>query len=129
MQVNSHFIVLLLHDYVLPLQLPKEPTEASLDEVGEEPLNTGFDNLRIVKLMNFSWCCTEVRLVSFLLRKATSLHKLLIVSHNITPLDMPGVHEEDLLLLKEALADGKIMLMKVDDDATQPYHYEVFIKL
>jgi hypothetical protein len=34
------------------------------------------------------------------------MRKLLIVSPNVTPLDLPDVQEADLLLLKEALANG-----------------------
>jgi hypothetical protein len=34
----------------------------------------------------------------------------LIVSPKVTPLDLPGIQKADLLLLKEALANGKIML-------------------
>jgi len=54
--------------------------------------------------------------------KASSLHKLLIVSPHVTSLDLPDVQEANLLLIKEALATGKIMLSKSDDAATQPYH-------
>ena len=98
--------------------------EGSTDEVTEEPPEDGLDNLLMVKFMNFNWCRVEVQLVSFLLRKASSLHKLLIVSPHVTSLDLPDVQEANLLLVKEALANGKIMLSKSDDAATQPYHSE-----
>ncbi|TVU38267.1 hypothetical protein EJB05_11626, partial [Eragrostis curvula] len=116
------------------VHLPKsdyEPmeVEASLDEVAEDQLEIDFDNLKIIKVMNFKWRRTEVQLVSFLLRRATSLNKLLLVSLNVAPLDVPGVQESDLLLLKEAQSNGKIMLSECDDYATQPYHSEVFIKV
>ncbi|CAN6162982.1 unnamed protein product [Urochloa humidicola] len=100
----------------------------SLDVAPEEPPEDGLDNLAMVKVTDFNWCCAEVQLVSFLLRKAKSLQKLLIVSPNVTPPDAPGVQEADLLFLKEALANGKIMLRESDDAATQPYH-SAFIKL
>jgi hypothetical protein len=102
--------------------------EGPIDQVREEPPQDGFDNLVMVKVMNFSWRPTEVQLVSFLLRKASSLCKILIVSPNNTPLDLPGVQEADLLLLKEALANGKIVLSEFDDATIQPYHSEAFIK-
>ncbi|TVU08596.1 hypothetical protein EJB05_42005 [Eragrostis curvula] len=112
------------------VQLPTSNSmKASLDEVVEEPPEDGMDNLTIVKVMNFNWRRTEVQLVSFLLRKASSLHKLLLVSSNVAPLDIPGVQEADLLLLKEALANGKIMLSESDDAATQPYHSEIFFEI
>jgi hypothetical protein len=118
---------------VVQLQLPEFVYDSmegsqSLDVAWEVPPEDGLDNLMMVKVMNFNWRCTEVQLVSFLLRKAKSLHKLLIVSPNVTPLDVPGVEEADLLFLKEALTSGKIMLTESDDAATQPYHSEVFIK-
>jgi hypothetical protein len=117
---------------VLQLQLPgfvmpKESSQ-SIDAAPEEPPEDGLDNLAMVKVKNFNWQCAEVQLVSFLLRKAKSLQKLLIVSPNVTPPDVPGVQEADLLFLKEALANGKIMLSESDDAAIQPYHSEVFIE-
>ncbi|CAN6162984.1 unnamed protein product [Urochloa humidicola] len=116
------------------VQLPEfvyEPMESSqsLHVAREELLEDGLDSLMMVKIMNFNWRCAEVQLVSFLLKKARSLHKLLIVSPNVTPPDVPNVDEADLLFLKEALANGKMMLSESDDAATQPYHSEVFIKL
>jgi len=98
----------------------------SIGEVREEPPEDDLYNLLMVKVMNFNWRCSEVQLVSFLLRKASSLRKLLIVSPNVTPPDLPCV-EADLLILKEALANGKIILSESDDITTQPYHSEVFI--
>ncbi|CAO2193115.1 unnamed protein product [Urochloa humidicola] len=114
------------------VQLPaysNKPRESSIDEVREEPPEDGLDNLVMVKVMDFNWRRAEVRLVSFLLRKASSLHRLLIVSPNVTPPDLDAGLEADLLLLKEALANGKLMLSESDDAAVQPYHSEVFIKL
>lgn len=93
----------------------------------EEPPEDGLDNLVTVKVMNFNWRRTEVELVSFILRKASSLRKMLIVSPNVTPLDLPGVQEADHLLVKEALANGKITLSESDDAAIQPNHSEIFI--
>ncbi|CAN6193407.1 unnamed protein product [Urochloa humidicola] len=110
------------------VQLPEfsnQSIESSIDEVWEEPPVDGLDNLAMVKVMNFNWRCAEVQLVSFLLRKAKSLQKLLIVSPNVTPLDVPGVQEADLLFLKEALANGRMMLSESDDAATRPYHSDV----
>ena len=63
------------------------------------------------------------------MRKARSLQKLLIISPNVTPLDLPGVPEAGVLLLIEPLASGKIVFREFDDGATEPYHSEVFTKL
>ena len=104
------------------------PIEGSIDQVWEEPPEDGLDNLVMVKVMGFNWNPDEVQLVTFLLKKARSLHKLLIVSRNVTPVDSHGAPEADILLLKEALVNGKIMLITSDNAATQPYH-EAYIKL
>ncbi|KAJ1260530.1 hypothetical protein BS78_10G239600 [Paspalum vaginatum] len=114
------------------VQLPEHSyntLESSTEEVTEEPPEDGLDNLLMVKIKNFNWHRTEVQLVSFLLRKASCLRKLSIVSPNTIPLDSPSVQEADLLLIKEALASGKMMLSEMDAAATQPYHSEVFIEL
>ncbi|CAN6206882.1 unnamed protein product [Urochloa humidicola] len=55
------------------VQLPEftyQPMEGSIDELWEDPPVDGLDNLAVVKVMNFNWRCSEVQLVSFLLRKA-----------------------------------------------------------
>ncbi|PVH47333.1 hypothetical protein PAHAL_4G038800 [Panicum hallii] len=103
------------------VQLPATsdvPLEDLVEEVRVEQPEDGLVNLRMVKVMNFNWRRFEVQLVSHLLRKARSLHKLLLVSPNVTPLHVP-----------EALASGHIIVSKSDDPATQPFHSEVFIKV
>ncbi|KAL6873731.1 hypothetical protein ACP4OV_013813 [Aristida adscensionis] len=99
-----------------------------LEGVGAAPPEKGLHNLRTVKVMNFNWHRFEVQLVSFLLRKASSLDKLLLVSPNVTPQHVPGVPEADLLLIEEALAGGHIVLSESDDAAIQPFHSEAFTK-
>ncbi|CAN6200729.1 unnamed protein product [Urochloa humidicola] len=114
------------------VQLPATSDVPLEDLVGEPqvlPPEDVLAKLRMVKVMNFNWRLFEVQLVSLLLRKATSLHKLLLVSPNVNPQYVPGVQEADLLLLKEALASGRIIVSKSDDPATQPFHSEVFIKI
>jgi hypothetical protein len=97
--------------------------EGSIEDVRDEPPEDGLDNLVTVKVVNFYWRSAEVQLLSYVLRKATSLRKLLIVSPSVTPPDLPSV-QADLLLIKEALANGKIMLSESDAAAPQPYHPE-----
>ncbi|KAF8658643.1 hypothetical protein HU200_059109 [Digitaria exilis] len=112
----------------LPTSSGDKPMEGgSFHEVREEPPEDDFDNFFMVKIINFNCRRSEVQLVSFFLRKAGSLCKLLIVSPNVTPPpDLPFV-EADLLLIKEALANGKIILGESDDATAQPYHSKVFI--
>lgn len=69
----------------------------SIDEVREEPPEDDLDNLLMVNVINFNWRRSEVQLVSFLLRKASSLRKMLIVSPNFTPPDLLPCVEADLL--------------------------------
>ena len=130
MSYSLQFHLLLGSCFIdLCLRLPDDPKEGSHDGVGEEPPEDCLDNVKIVKIANFNWHRTEVELVSFLLRKASSLQKLLLVFSKAAQLDMPGVHGADLLLIHEALTNGKIMLSESDDVATQPYHYEVFLEV
>jgi hypothetical protein len=99
-----------------------------LEEARKEPSEEDLCNLRIVKIMNFSWCRFEVQLVCFLLRTASSLHKLLLVSFHVALQNVPGIQQADLLLLQEALANGKIILRESDAAATQPFHSEAFLE-
>ncbi|CAL5041235.1 unnamed protein product [Urochloa decumbens] len=114
------------------VQLPATsdvPLEDLVEEAQVLPPEDVLANLRMVKVMNFNRRRFEVMLVSLLLRKATSLHKLLLVSPNVNPQHVPDVQEADLFLLKEALACGRIIVSKSDDPATQSFHSEVFIKV
>lgn len=104
------------------------PLRDLVEEVSIELPGDSLVKLGMVKVINFNWKRFEVQLVSLLLRKATSLNKLLLVSPNVAPLHVPGVQEDALLLLKEALASGRIIVSESDDPAIQPFHPEVFIE-
>ena len=116
------------------MQLPEfegDPIAASLEVVEEQP-EVRLEKLKMVKCVNFNWHRphrTDVQLVSFLLRKATSLQEVLLVSSNINMLDMSSVQEADRLLLTEVRDNDKVILREFDDGATRPYHSEVFIKV
>jgi hypothetical protein len=100
------------------------PLEDLVEEVRVQlPEDGGLIKLRMVKVMNFNWRRFEVQLVSFLLRKATSLHKVLLVSPNVLPLHVPGVQEADLFLLKEALARELQLLMLASLTIQQLNHF------
>lgn len=96
------------------------PLRDLVEEVSVELPGDSLVKLGMVKVMNFNWRRFEVQLVSLLLRKATSLNKLLLVSPNVAPLQVPGV-QEDNLLLKETLASGRIIVSESDDPAIQPF--------
>ncbi|KAF7018329.1 unnamed protein product [Triticum aestivum] len=114
------------------VQLPSIPSGPLVDSsnyVGVEPPEDVLENLKVVKITNFNWNRIEVQLVSFLLRKASSLHKLVLVTPSLVPLDVIGIQKEDLLLVGEAVANGKIILSKLDDAATKPFHSDVFAEV
>lgn len=118
-----------LNDRHLCLQLPSIPIEPLVDSfnhVGVEPPEDVLENLKVVKITNFNWNRIELQLVCFLLRKASSLHKLLLVTPSLVPLDVTGIQKEDLLFVGEAVTNGKIILSELDDAATQPFHSDVF---
>jgi hypothetical protein len=105
------------------------PLEDLVEEVRVELPEDSLVNLRMVKVMNFNWHRFEVWLVCFLLRKATSLHKLLLVSPDVAPLHVPGVQVADLLLLNEALVSGRVIVSRSDYPTAQPFHSEVVIEV
>ncbi|KAL6603619.1 hypothetical protein ACP70R_043980 [Stipagrostis hirtigluma subsp. patula] len=125
------------------VQLPVMCMRSVYHQVAEESPQDGLGKLTLVKVTGFNWCCSDdVELVVFLLKKASSLKKMLLdpgwpilslVPLNngpdvgdVPPLNVPGVEEADLLLFKEAVSTGKIVLedRESDDVATQPFHSE-----
>ena len=97
----------------------------SFDYVGLEPPPDVLENLKVVKIMNFSWNRFELQLVCFLLTKASSLRKLLLITPSLVPLHVPGIQKADLLFLAEAVANAKVILSVSDHAATQPFHSDV----
>ncbi|XBI42084.1 hypothetical protein VPH35_126460 [Triticum aestivum] len=78
------------------VQLPTAPSGLfvdSFDYVGLEPPPDVLENLKVVKIMNFSWNRFELQLVCFLLTKASSLRKLLLINASLVPLHVPSVHK------------------------------------
>ncbi|CAN6215841.1 unnamed protein product [Urochloa humidicola] len=106
------------------------------DEQSEEDVPLyGLNNLILAKLMKFKGHYFEMRLVSFLLRRATSLQKLLLVppvgvenymeALGEEPLDTSGFLET-ILDFEKASPDAQIVLSESDPAAIQPVHSEVF---
>jgi hypothetical protein len=96
------------------------------DYVLVEPTENGLENLKVVKIVNFNWNHIELQLVCFLLRKATSLDKMILVTPTLVPSNAPGIQKADLLFLAEAGANGKVILRESDDAVAQPFHSDVF---
>ncbi|XBI42082.1 hypothetical protein VPH35_126459 [Triticum aestivum] len=110
------------------VQLPTAPSGLlvdSFDYVGLEPPPDVLENLKVVKITIFSWNRYELQLVLFVLRKASSLHKLVLITPSLEPLHVPGIQKADLLFLAEAVANGEVILSGSDDAATQPFHSDV----
>ncbi|XBI13943.1 hypothetical protein VPH35_140602 [Triticum aestivum] len=110
------------------VQLPTAPSGLlvdSFDYVGLEPPPDVLENLKVVKITNFSWNRYELQLVFFLLRKTSSLHKLVLITSSLEPLHVPGIQKADLLFLAQAVANGKVILSGSDDAATPPFHSDV----
>lgn len=111
------------------VQLPSIPSELLVDPfdyVLVEPTENGLENLKVVKIVNFNWNHIELQLVCFLLRKATSLDKMILVTPTLVPSNAPGIQKADLLFLAEAGANGKVILRESDDAVAQPFHSDVF---
>ncbi|CAL5049558.1 unnamed protein product [Urochloa decumbens] len=112
-----------------PLDVPSE--EQSEEDVPEYGLN----NLMIAKMMKFKGHYCEMRLISFLLRKAPALKKLLLVSHKghiealgKDTLDISYFMNLKLLGSRKASPDAKIILSETDFAANQPVHSDVFAR-
>ncbi|CAN6162948.1 unnamed protein product [Urochloa humidicola] len=106
------------------------------DEQSEEDVPLyGLNNLIFAKLMKFKGHYFEMRLVSFLLRRATGLQKLLLVPPVGVENYMEALGEEPLdtscfletiLNFKKASPDAQIVLSDSDPAAIQPVHSDVF---
>lgn len=104
----------------------------------EEPPKGGLENLWLVKMTNFKGHRNEMQLVDFLLRKASSLKKLLLVapkedhprgSRKIQPDVLPSFPKKtEILLLERASADVQIVFSEPNDPEIQPLHSEVFVR-
>nr|CAB3471215.1 unnamed protein product [Digitaria exilis] len=106
------------------------------DEQFEEDVPLyGLNNLIFAKLMKFKGHYFEMRLVSFLLRRATGLQKLLLVPPPVgmgnymeafgeEPLDTSRFLET-ILNFEKASPDAQIVLDDSNPPATQPVHSDV----
>ncbi|OEL16510.1 hypothetical protein BAE44_0022471 [Dichanthelium oligosanthes] len=114
----------------------KSEEDVPEDEQSEEdePLYD-LNNLIFARLMKFKGQFFEMRLVSFLLRRATGLQKLLLVPPVGVGNYMEALAEEPLdtshfletiLNFEKASPDVQIVLSDSDPDAILPVHFDVF---
>ncbi|KAG2613789.1 hypothetical protein PVAP13_4KG392116 [Panicum virgatum] len=106
------------------------------EEQSEEDLpEYGLNNLMIAKMMKFRGHYFEMRLVSFLLRKAPGLKKLLLVAPKghikalgKGTLDISHFIDSKLPRSRKASPDAQIILSETDFAASQPVHSDVFAR-
>jgi len=104
------------------------------DYFEEDEPEYDFGNLMFVRMMKFKGHYFELRLVSFLLRKATGLKKLLLVAPKGNLMDRVGNDHVDLspfvetkqLPFRRASPNVQIILSKCDSAGIQPVHAEIF---
>lgn len=140
--------LLHLSDLVACLQLPSAPeipyeceyyTKPTLVE---EPSKCTFSQLKAIKINGFKGHCNEMRLLKFLLEKAFSLEKLVLVmvptlskkdscaQSESTQMPLLSDLHEQLLLLPKASSGARIVLCDYseDDNSLRPIHTDVYSK-
>uniref|UniRef100_A0A0D9YMM4 Uncharacterized protein n=1 Tax=Oryza glumipatula TaxID=40148 RepID=A0A0D9YMM4_9ORYZ len=122
----------------LPTNTYDSFTTNYLEVAEEEPPEGGLENLRLVKMTNFKGYRNELRLVDFLLRKASRLNKLfLIAPKEVHPQGLRKVHSEalphflktDVLHLERASAIAQIIFDESVSPQILPLHSEVFVRI
>jgi hypothetical protein len=119
------------------------PEEAELDEYQSE----AFENLMLLKMINFRGHDNEMRLVRLVLKKSTRLNQLILFTPTINHqkgsrsrknqpkglkkdhMDTPQFIETKLLSLRKASPNAQIILSEPDDSAIEPLHCEGFVKV
>ncbi|OQU76920.1 hypothetical protein SORBI_3010G235900 [Sorghum bicolor] len=120
------------------VELPEVKGESFMDAVrglaAEEPMMDDFNNLVIVKITNFKWQCNEIELVHFLLRKASSLQKVILVvpKGTITERDQSGnpiFPDVNLLRFEKFPTKVKVVVLNECLGAKiREFHRDVFLE-
>uniref|UniRef100_A0A0D9UYV4 F-box domain-containing protein n=1 Tax=Leersia perrieri TaxID=77586 RepID=A0A0D9UYV4_9ORYZ len=101
--------------------------EDFFDNQQEELPNDGLDNLEVAKIKNFNWRRYDLQLLVFLLRKTSSVPRLLIVSPRNLRFEDLGLQQADLSLIQAALNRGQLILETSDNDAVcRPFHSTIY---
>uniref|UniRef100_A0ACD5ZCZ5 Uncharacterized protein n=1 Tax=Avena sativa TaxID=4498 RepID=A0ACD5ZCZ5_AVESA len=106
------------------------PEEDELDEYQSE----AFENLMLLKMIDFRGHDNEMELVRLVLRKSARLNQLILfIPTSKHPKGMKEAHmdiiETKLWFLRKASPDAQIILSEPDDSAIQPLHCEGFVKV
>lgn len=119
----------------LPTNTHDSFTRNYLDVAEEEQPEDGLENLRLAKMTNFKGHHNEMRLLDFLLTKASCLKKLFLVAPKEDhPQGLRKIQSDVLPLsrkaeiLQRASADTQIVFSGPDSSQVQPLHSEVFIR-
>ncbi|XP_047096234.1 uncharacterized protein LOC124708593 [Lolium rigidum] len=125
-------------------ELEEQPSEE--DELGEDQ-SEAFENLMLLKMINFRGRDNEMQLVRLVLKKSTRLNQLILftpTSNHPTGtrprkiqarglkkdhMDTPQFIETKLLSLRKAWPNAQIILSEPDDSAIKPLHCEGFVKV
>ncbi|GJN39153.1 hypothetical protein PR202_gb28252 [Eleusine coracana subsp. coracana] len=115
----------------------EDPIDEDISEQSKDDLpEYGLTNLVLAKMMKFKGDYFELRLVSFLLRKATGLKKLLLVAPQGNHMEEFGEDQMDtsrfletkLSRLERASSNAEIIVSESDPAEIQPLHSDVFAK-
>lgn len=147
--IRSLNIVLWLDLLVTCLQLPSFHVMPHVCEyylkppLVEEPSECAFNHLKTIKINGLKGHCNEMRLLKFLLEKAISLEKLvLVMAPTLSKKDscaqsestqkplLSDLHEQ-LLLLPKASSGARIVMCDYSeaDNSLCPIHADVYCKL
>lgn len=102
----------------------------------EEPPREYLDKLKTIKIRNYKGHYNEVRLVRFLLAKATNLISLIIIAprenfekeYSKDPSDWLRSLHMQLSCFQKASESAQICFSEYDIDGIQPTHSEAFFK-
>jgi hypothetical protein len=130
-------------------ELEEQPSEEEVpeeDELDEDQLEA-FENLMLLKMINFRGRDNEMRLVRLVLKKSTRLNQLILFTPTINHqkgsrsrknqpkglkkdhMDTPQFIETKLLSLRKASLNAQIILSEPDDSAIESLHCEGFVKV
>ncbi|KAJ1703987.1 hypothetical protein LUZ63_003766 [Rhynchospora breviuscula] len=102
----------------------------------EEPPKDCLDKLKTIKVRNYKGHHNEVRLVQYLLLKATNLNSLVVIvsreslepEYSKDPSGQLRFLHMQLSLFRKASENAQIVFCECDIDGIQPTHSEVFFK-
>jgi hypothetical protein len=119
------------------LQLPTRAFQCAPKKELDEDQSEAFENLMLLKMINFKGRDNEMRLVRLVLKKSTRLNQLILFTPTSNHpkglkkdhMDTPQFIETKLLSLRKASPNAQIILSEPDDSAIEPLHCQGFVKV